>query len=209
MPPTIVLLIMSPIYALGLLSLGPIISYLLVTFELNYFTPQIIALLIIISIFAFKKSKVLFIIHTSYIINLLISSTGSTQSPVFFLFYFLIFLLGFQFQLNLVLAYSLVVLLVQSQTVNSFTTFIALFSLVFTVPVVWFTKALELTIQSEETDFQLWSSLKLRTGLNRIVDAARCLHLTNITSDQKRLTKTITDTTSSLLSSLDNLKKDL
>lgn len=200
---------MTPIHALGLLVIGPIISYLLVTFELSYFAPQLIALLIIISIFIFKKSKVLFIIHTSYIINLLVASTGSTQSPIFFLLYFLIFLLGYQFQLNLVLAYSLTILLIQSQTVNSIPTFITLFSLVFTIPIVWITKILELTIQSEETNFQLWSSLKLRTGLNRIIDAARCLHLTNITPDQKRLTKTITDTTTSLLSSLDNLKKDL
>jgi len=200
---------MSPIHSLGLLSIGPIFSYFWSLFELTYFTPQLLALLTIIATLSFKKSKFLFMLLVSYILNLLVASTGNTLSPIFFLLYFLIFLLGFQFQLNLVLAYSLIILLTQSQTVNSLPSFIALFSLVFTVPIVWFTKALELTIQSEETDFQLWSSLKLRTGLNRITDAARCLHLTNLTNDQKRLTKTISDSTNSLLNSLDNLKKDL
>lgn len=200
---------MSQITLIGLLTLGPIISYFWSLFPISYFTPQLLAVLLIPAILSYTKNRLLFIILTSYIINLLVFTTGAAASPVFFLTYFLLFLLGFQLHFTTILSYSLILVLILSQSLNSITSFITLFSLVFVAPLIWFINQLKTTIQNEETDFHLWASLRLRSGLNRILDASRCLTTTNLNPDQKRLTKTVKDTSAYLLDSLDKLKKDL
>ncbi len=193
------------------------LSSLLVTSSpLSVFTPQIIALISIIFIFLSLFKKIFSLHLISFIICLIVFDSHGLNSPFFFLVYFLLFTIAFQNPPTTTLSYSLTLILLLSQSLNSPQSLIPLASLLFVTPLAWFigkqyldkTKT-DIDIETSETNILLWLSLKFKTGICTIIDNCAELLSTPLQPSQKEKLKYIKDSAKSLLNSSEKLKDEV
>jgi len=206
---------MSSISVFGLLSSGAIIAYLLSLSTASAFLPQIIAILsILIIYFRFRRWPIIYLV--SSLICLMVFCTSGLHSPLLFLIYFLLFIIAFFFPPITSLAFSLVLIILLSQSLNSPLSLIPLFSFLFITPLVWFvsrqTQSHTTTVNTialEETDFLLWLNLKFKTGIITIIDLTSQLLSSPITPTQKDHLKKIKSSANNLLHSADHLTSEI
>jgi signal transduction histidine kinase len=181
-----------------------------------YFTPQLIALIsiVIIFLYIFKKTFSLHLI--ALLINVIIFSTGGLNSPFFFLIYFFLFFIAFQNPSSSTLTYSLFLVLILSQSLNSFVSVITLSSLLLITPLAWFMGRQfsekiknEEIISFDETNILLWHTLKLKTSLCQIIDLVSELLSTPLSPVQKEKIHKIKDSTKNLLNSSQKLTREI
>ena len=199
---------MSPIYSLVIFSLTALTGYLFSLSPFIDYLPQLTALLTIIFILFIKKQKSpLYLI--SLIVNLLVFATNGLSSPVFFLTYFLLFAIAFRYSPRFTLAYSLVQILLLSQSLNSLISLLPLFSLILISPIAWLiglqrqeNQRLHTDISTDETDIFLWFSLKFKNSLSSILDSLSILQSDpRLSPSQKQHLQQIKKTSRSLLNS--------
>jgi hypothetical protein len=177
-----------------------------------YYAPQLIALVSIAILILYFTKKTLSIHLIALLINIIIFATNGLNSPFFFLIYFLLFVIAFQNPSTTTLSYSLFLVLILSQSLNSFVSVISLSSLLLITPLAWFIGKQFLAkvkddqiISADETDVLLWHSLKLKTGLCQIIDTSSEIISTPLSLTQKDKIKKIKDSAKSLLSSSEKL----
>ena len=181
-----------------------------------YFAPQLIALVSVVIIILYFTRKTFSLHLVALLINIIIFSTGGLNSPFFFLLYFFLFIIAFQNPSSSTLAYSLFLVLILSQSLNSFTSVITLSSLLLITPLAWFMgkqfseKAKnEKIITDDETDILMWHSLKLKTGLYQIIDSISEILSSPLTPTQKEKAHKIKDSAKSLLNSSEKLTEKI
>jgi signal transduction histidine kinase len=207
---------MPQITSIILFFIVSLFSYLFSISNFLYFAPQLIAI-ISITILILYFSKKIFSVHLiALLINIIIFTTNGLNSPFFFLIYFLLFVIAFQNPPTTTLSYSLFLILIISQSLNSFISIISLSSLLLITPLAWFIgrQFLEKTkdekiIAEDETDILLWHSLKLKTGLCEIIDTSSELLSQPIIPSQKEKIHHIKDSAKSLLNSSENLTQKI
>ncbi|MBP9817434.1 hypothetical protein KBC75_01590 [Candidatus Shapirobacteria bacterium] len=180
------------------------------------FTPQLIALVGILFVVFFKNKKI-YLYLLALLTNLIIFSTGGLNSPAFFLTYFSLFLIAFQNLPSVTLGYSLALILLLSQSLNSPLSLIPLLSLLLITPLVWFTGheflqkiKTEKTISQDETDFLLWLNLKFKTGITTIADlASQVASDPSLSHSQKENLKKIKSSAHNLLNSATKLSAEI
>jgi len=190
-------------------------SFIFTNSSLAIYSPQLIALIsIIFIILLFQKKLSLHLI--SFIITLTVFFTGGLNSSFFFLIYFLLFTLAFQNPPSTTLSYSLVLILLLSQSLNSVQSLIPLSSLLLITPLSWFIgkqyleKAkIENELSIDETNFLLWLSLKFKTGICQIVETSSELLSTPLEPIQKEKIHYIKDSAKSLLNSSEKLEAEI
>ena len=197
-------------------SLSSLFAYLISLSPLATFFPQIIALFsIILIIISLKKKFSIYII--SFIITLIVLETGSLNSPVFFLIYFLLFVIAFQSPPSVTLGYSIALILILSGSLNSIPSLIPLFSLLFITPLAAFvssqylqTKNLSTQISDEETEVLLWYSLNFKKFMNQTLTSVNfLLQNQSPTSSQKGEIYQIKNHVQTLLKSSHELTEQL
>ena len=207
---------MTQIFNILVFVLVTLTSLIITSSSLSPFIPQIIALISIIFIFLslFKKTISLHLI--AFIISLIVFDSQGLNSPFFFLVYFLLFTIAFQNPPTTTLTYSLVLILLLSQSLDSTESLIPLASLLFITPLAWFIgkqyleKAkTDLDIEVSETNILMWLSLKFKTGICQIIDNCAELLSTPLQPSQKEKLKYIKDSAKSLLNSSEKLKKEI
>ncbi len=207
---------MTQIFNILVFVLVTLTSLIITSSSLSPFIPQIIALISIIFIFfsLFKKTISLHLI--AFIISLIVFDSQGLNSPFFFLIYFLLFTIAFQNPPTTTLTYSLVLILLLSQSLDSTESLIPLASLLFITPLAWFIgkqyleKAkTDLDIEVSETNILMWLSLKFKTGICQIIDNCAELLSTPLQPSQKEKLKYIKDSAKSLLNSSEKLKKEI
>lgn len=192
---------MSQIRIISFFSLVSIFSFFWSLLPYTYFTPQLLALLsVLIMIILLRKNYFLFVLLVTCFVLLLIFSTNGVTSPFFFLSYFLLFLIAFQYQPLTSLIVSIVNLVLLSQSLNSLASLLPLVSLLFISPFAWFISRQRQSQSLEETDFLLWLNLKFKTGIKVIINSTR---------DPEPDIKKIRSSATSLLNSADKLTHDL
>jgi len=207
---------MTQLFSILVFILVSLSSYLISASSVANFIPQIIALVSVIFIFLslFKKTFSLHLI--TFIISLIIFDNGGLNSPFFFLIYFLLFTIAFQNPPTTTLSYSLALILLLSQSLDSTQSLIPLISLLFITPLAWFigkqyldkTK-IENDISFDETNVLMWLSLKFKTGICQIIDNCSELLSTPLQPTQKDQIKYIKDSAKSLLNSSEKLKDEV
>jgi hypothetical protein len=212
LPQMINTILMPQIISIILFFIVSILSFFFSVSSLVYFTPQLIALISIIILILFLSKKIVSIHLIALLINLIVFSTNGLNSPFFFLIYFLLFVIAFQNPASTTLSYSLFLVLILSQSLNSLSSVISLSSLLLITPLAWFIGKQylekmknEQIIEADETDILLWLSLKLKTGLCQIIDTSSELLSTTISPSQKEKVHHIKDSAKSLLNSSQNL----
>ena len=207
---------MTQIFNIVLFLVVSLVAYLFSLSPLSSFTPQFIALLsVVFLIFSlFKKHISLHLI--AFIISLIIFDSNGLNSPFFFLIYFLLFTIAFQNPPTTTLTYSLGLILLLSQSLDSITSLIPLVSLLFITPLSWFIGKqyldkvrAEAELSVDETNFFLWLSLKFKTGISQIIETSSELLSTPLQPTQKEKLHYIKDSAKSLLNSSTKLEKDL
>lgn len=192
-----------------------ITSYFFANSSLEIYTPQLIALLsIIFIVLLFKKHTSLHLI--AFIINLIVFSTNGLNSSFFFLIYFLLFTIAFENPPTTTLSYSLILIILLSQSLDSTKSLIPLSSLLLITPLAWFIGRQHLEkiktenqLAVDETDVLLWLSLKFKTGICQIIDTSSQLLSTPLQPSQKEKIHYIKDSAKSLLNSSDKLKTEI
>ena len=192
-------------------SLTSLLTFLFSISPLTYFTPQLLAFLaIIITIHLFTKRSVntVFTLLSSIFITLLVFTTNGLNSPLFFLIYFLLLVIAFQNPPSTTLSYSLVLIILLSQSLDSFSSLLPLLSLLLITPLAWFighqyldNLKLNQDLAVDETNIVLWHSLKFKTGITTIIDLCSQLLSTPLTPTQKQHTKKIKNSARNLLNS--------
>gem|GEM_PF-1193408 len=198
---------LARIVAFSLSSLVAFISLQIPPFA--FYTPQLLALSSLILILLFINHKPYFIYLFSFFVTLLVFWTDGLSSPVFFLIYFLLFTIAFQNHPLVTLAYSLVLVLLLAQYLNSNYSLLTLSSMILITPMVYFigrqtvdNQRLSQNLAASETDFFLWLHLKFKTGITVIIDAAsQLLSQPQLTPSQKDLLRLIKDSSKNLLHS--------
>ncbi len=207
---------MPQIINIILFFLVSLFSFFFSVSSFTYFTPQLIALIsiAIIILYFFKKNLSIHLI--ALLINTIIFATNGLNSPFFFLIYFLLFVIAFQNPATTILSYSLFLILILSQSLNSFTSVISLGSLLLITPLAWFIGKQyldkikdEITIADDETDVLLWHSLKLKTGLCQIIDNSSELLSQVLSLTQKEKIGHIRESAKYLLNSSKELTKKI
>jgi len=203
---------MPQIISIILFFIISLISFLFSISSYLYFAPQLIALVSVAILIIYLTKKTFSIHLIALLINIIIFSTNGLNSPFFFLIYFFLFVVAFQNPSSSTLTYSLFLVLILSQSLNSFTSVITLTSLLLITPLAWFIgrqftekKKNEQIITSDETDVLLWHSLKLKTGLSQIIDSSSELLSASLTLTQKNQANKIKDSAKSLLNSSEKL----
>lgn len=208
---------MSRYYALISFSVASLAAYLISFTPLANFTPQIIAFVsICISFFIFHQKR-LPLFFVAFIINLIIFTTGGVNSPAFFLIYFLLLIIAFQNPPLITLCYSTFTIILLSQSLNSLSSLIPLFSLLLITPLVWFIGQQQLenlflsdVVSKDETEVFLWLSLKFKAGITQIIDSASLLLSDpKFNHSQKIEIHKIKDSAKNLLNSSNNLTQDV
>lgn len=181
-----------------------------------YFSPQLIAIISITILILYFSKKKLSIHLIALLVNVIIFATNGLNSPFFFLIYFLLFFIAFQNPTTTTLSYSLFLVLILSQSLNSFVSVISLSSLLLVTPLAWFIghQFLEKMkndqiIADDETDILLWHSLKLKTGLCQIIDSSSELLSSPLVPSQKEKIHHIKDSAKSLLNSSEKLTQQI
>lgn len=207
---------MPQIISILLFFLVSVFSFFFSISDYIYFTPQLIALISIIILILYFSKKKLSIHLIALLINLIVFYTNGLNSPFFFLIYFLLFVIAFQNRPTTTLSYSLFLILILSQSLNSYISVISLSSLLLITPLAWFIGKEYLEkikddqiIAEDETDILLWHSLKLKTGLCQIIDTSAQLLSQPIIPSQKEKLHYIKDSAKSLLNSSENLTKKI
>lgn len=193
-----------------------LLSYLFSISKLTYFTPQLIALISIAIIILYFLKKTLSLHLIALLINIIVFATNGLNSPFFFLIYFLLFVIAFQNPPSTTLSYSLFLVLILSQSLNSFVSAISLSSLLLITPLAWFIGRQflekmknEMILEDDETDVLLWHTLKLKTGLCQIADNCSEVLSQPLTHTQKEKINYIKDSAKSLLHSSEELTKKI
>lgn len=209
-------ILMPQIINIILFFLVSLVSFLFSVSSFTYFAPQLIALISIAIIILYFSQKKLSIHLIALLINTIIFATNGLNSPFFFLIYFLLFVIAFQNPSTTTLSYSLFLILILSQSLNSFISIISLSSLLFITPLAWFISKQylekiknEKTIANDETDILLWHSLKLKTGLYQIIDDSSQLLSQPLSLVQKEKISHIKDSAKYLLNSSEKLAKKI
>lgn len=209
-------IIMPQIINIILFFLVSIVSFLFSISNLLYFAPQLIAIVSVLIIILYFTKKTFSIHLVGLLINIIIFSTNGLNSQFFFLIYFFLFVIAFQNPPTTTLVYSLFLVLILSQSLNSMTSVISLSSLLLITPLSWFIgrQFLEKNrndqiIATDETDILLWHSLKLKNSLSQIIDSSSELLSSPLTPTQKNQTNKIKDSAKSLLTSSENLVKKI
>jgi hypothetical protein len=195
------------------LTFSSLTAYLFSISPISNFVPQIIALSSIVLIVISLRRRQFSLHLIAFIISLIVFHTQGLNSPFFFLIYFLLFTLAFQNPPTTTLSYSLVLILLLSQSLNSLPSLIPLVSLLLITPLSWFigkqyldkTKT-DTDLSISETNVLLWLSLKFKTGICQIIDTASEVLSTPLTPTQKDHLKYIKDSAKSLLNSSQKLK---
>lgn len=206
---------MPQILTILIYTLLALTSFLFTNSDLAIYTPQFIALVsIIFIILLFSKKLSLHLI--SFIITLTVFFTGGLNSSFFFLVYFLLFTLAFQNPPSTTLSYSLILILLLSQSLNSVQSLIPLSSLLLITPLSWFIGKqyldkikTEAEISIDETNFLMWLSLKFKTGICQIIETSSELLSTPLQPNQKEKLHYIKDSAKSLLNSSEKLKTEI
>ena len=207
---------MPQIISIILFFLVSIFSFLFSISNYLYFTPQLIAITSVAILILYFTKKTFSLHLVALLINVIIFSTNGLNSPFFFLLYFFLFIIAFQNPSSSTLTYSLFLVLILSQSLNSFNSVITLSSLLLITPLAWFmgkqfsekTKN-EKIITDDETDVLLWHSLKLKTGLYQIVDSSSELLSSPLTPTQKNQLNKIKESAKSLLHSSEKLTQKI
>lgn len=161
---------MQPVRILLFLCLSALLPFCYNFFAPNlHFTPQLVALLILIFIaFFYKTRQINFYLLTS-VISLLVLTSGGLISPLFFFYYFLLFILAFNLHPATISAFSFFLIFILTNTIAGTTSIIQLFSLLLISPLVWLVSTQQKTIEDEidklsatKTDLSLWFSLKFK-----------------------------------------------
>lgn len=207
---------MTQILSILILLCSSLTAYLLSLSSFSNFIPQIIALsaIVFISLSFLKKYLSLHLI--AFIISLIVFNSGSLNSDFFFLIYFLLFTISFQNPPTTTLSYSLGLILLLSQSLDSLNSLIPLSSLLFITPLSWFIgkqfldkNKVETDISISETNVLLWLSLKFKTGICQIIDNCSEILSTPLQPSQKDQIKYIKDSAKSLLNSSEKLKNEV
>lgn len=206
---------MAQILTVLIYTLLALTSFIFTNSDLAIYTPQLIALIsIIFIILLFQKKLSLHLI--SFIITLIVFFTGGLNSSFFFLIYFLLFTLAFQNPPSTTLSYSLVLILLLSQSLNSVQSLIPLSSLLLITPLSWFIGKqylekvkIESELSVDETNFLMWLSLKFKTGICQIIETSSELLSTPLQPIQKEKIRYIKDSAKSLLNSSEKLKTEI
>lgn len=187
-------------------SLASVLAFLISISTLGHYFPQIIALATIICIYFSLHQQKLPLLMVIFMINLIVFSTHGVNSPVYFLLHFLLLIIAFQNPPIITISYSTVLILLFSQSLNSFTSIIPLFSLILIAPLAWLVGQQQLenfflndTVSRDETDVYLWLSLQFKKSMSQIVDSASIL-----LSDPK-----LNQTQKANLNKIKNLSHDL
>lgn len=205
-------IMMSQIISIILFFLISLFSFFFSVSNFLYFAPQLIALVSITLLILYFTKKTLSIHLIALLVNIIVFATNGLNSPFFFLIYFLLFFIAFQNPATTTLSYSFFLVLILSQSLNSFLSVISLSSLLLITPLAWFIGKQFLAkikddqiISADETDVLLWHSLKLKTGLCQIIDSSSELLSSSISPSQKEKAKKIKDSAKSLLNSSEQL----
>jgi hypothetical protein len=185
--------------------------------QYDTFVPQVIAFAAIILITISIKTKNLNIYLFSFLVNLIVFSTGGLTSPAFFLIYFLLFIIAFQGQPSTTLACSLITIIFLSSSLININSIIILSSLLLVTPLVWFVghqsiqkQKTEDCLSVDETAFQFWLKLKFKTGITKIIDSTSILlSQPQLTPTQKEEIKFIKDSAKNLLNSSNKLSDEI
>ncbi len=207
---------MSQIAVICLLSLGSFIAYIFSVTPLAVYTPQFIALISIITLILIKRKSYL-IFSIALLINVIIFTSNGLNSPFFFLVYFLLFVIAFQNPPTTTLSYSLILVILLSQSLNSYTSLIPLISLLFITPLAWFigrqyldNLKLGSTLAYDETEILFWLTLKFKTGICQIIDSAsQLLSQPQLSPSQKQELHHIKDSAKNLLNSSQKLTQEI
>ncbi len=209
-------IIMPQIISIILFFIVSLFSFFFSISSFTYFAPQLIALVAIAILILYFSKKILSIHLIALLINIIVFATNGLNSPFFFLIYFLLFIIAFQNPATTTLSYSLFLVLILSQSLNSFISIVSLSSLLLITPLAWFIGKQFLEkfkddqiIATDETDVLLWHSLKLKTGLCQIIDTASELLSGPLTPSQKEKTHRIKDSAKSLLNSSEKLTQQI
>ncbi len=193
-----------------------LLSYFFSISSFTYLAPQIIALFSIIFLILsiFKKPSIHLL---ALIVNLIVFSTNNLNSPFFFLIYFLLFIIAFQNLPSVTLSYSLFLVLIFAQSLNSFNSAIVLSSMLLVTPLAWFIgkeylnkRKVENYLTKDETNIFLWFSLNFKTAIYQIIDScSELLSQPQLLSSQKETVKKIKDSAKSILKSSERLTEEI
>jgi hypothetical protein len=208
---------MPQLFQILLLGFSALLPFLWSLTSLTLYTPQLIALGAVITIILSIKHKSYFIYPVSFVINLIVFTTSGLNSPAFFLIYFLLFVIAFQNPPTTTLSFSLVLVLLLSQSLDSLSSLLPLLSLLFVTPVAYFvgrqyleTTRLTSAIQMDETDVFLWFSLTFKTGIQTIIDlSSQLLSNPSLSNHDQESSKAIKDSAKSLLKSAGKLTQKI
>lgn len=160
---------------------------------LSPYLPQIIAITSLSIILLLIFTHHFYLPPVIFIINLIVLSTDSLNSHLFFLIYFLLFSLSFQNTPPQNLIYSLLTTIFYSYSLDSPSSLIKLFSLLLITPLTYFIaqqqllqKKTELILGQDETDFFLWISLQLKNSLREIISLSDNPKITKIAKNLLR-----------------------
>jgi len=207
---------MTQFFDIAIYLLVSLVAYLFSISLLSPYTPQFIALISVVFLL-FSLFKKHFSIHlVAFIISLIVFDSNGLSSPFFFLIYFLLFTIAFQNPPTTTLTYSLGLILLLSQSLNSLASVVPLVSLLFITPLAWFIgkqyldKAkTESQLSLDETNFLLWLSLKFKTGISQIIETSSEILSTPLQPTQKEKIRYIKDSAKSLLNSSQKLETEI
>ena len=119
-------ILMPQIINIILFFIVSIFSFFFSVSSFTYFAPQLIALISIAIIILYFFQKNISIHLIALLINTIVFATNGLNSPFFFLIYFLLFVVAFQSPATTTLSYSLFLVLILSQSLNSLISVISL-----------------------------------------------------------------------------------
>jgi hypothetical protein len=203
-----------PTFFFGLSSFA---AYLFSISDLTNFAPQLLALSAIIFLLILIKQKTFSLYLISFIVSLIVFTTGGLNSPVFFLIYFLLFTIAFQNPPSTTLGFSLILIILLSQSLNSSSSLLPLFSLLFITPLAWFVgrqyldnQKLDNLVSADETEVLLWLSLNFKNSIIKIIDSVSILmSATKLSPSQKEQLDKINHESKTLLKSSQKLTRDI
>ncbi len=199
---------MPVLLSILLFSLTTILPFLFSLSNSTQLTPQIIAAIALPSLYFLKKDRLSFLFLISTIVNLAVYTSGGLSSPLFFLHYFFLFVLAFKKDPLSTLGYSLVLIILLSQSLNGTSSLLSLISLALISPLAWTISQNQTKTSTLETDFLYWHQLKFKTGITTIIDAADQL-ISKSTPPPKSTAQLIKKSATSLLHSSQQLTKEI
>jgi len=208
---------MTPISQIATYAATTLIAYLFSVSSLVAYLPQFIALISIGFILTLYFKHTLSAYFISLLVNLLVFSTNGLHSPLLFLIYFLLFVIAFQHPPMITFAYSLVIIFFLSQSLNSLTSLVPLFSFLFISPLAWFIGRQNIAnvhlfrgLTQDQTDIYLWLSLRFKAAISQIIDSiSLLLSDPRLPHSHQRELQKIKHLSHNLLKSSDDLSKSI